>query len=207
MAKTSAAKTDTPTTQPTDNQGQPAMSYEDLTKVLDQAPEGFQKQSGDAKAFWDPDLCNILCIPRAAKLFDGNQDPKKPSMLIIVELSARTPLRLAKEKGAPKEDKGEVIICNPGDMVGIWGKPGMRDIRDLCGIKTWVHKMPERLDVGKGQPMVQYDVRGPKRGTRIPIIEDLRKESRGVATFLDVAIAPKASGAEQKHGEDDDIPF
>jgi hypothetical protein len=227
MAKLSAAKTDISTTdqtaepstdnqgQPamsfeplTDNQGQPAMSYEELAKKLEQPPENYQNQGGDAKAFWDPDLCAVLCIPKTAKLFDGNQDPKKPSMLIIAQLCARLPMRLAKEKDAPPDSKGEVIVCNPGDMIGIWGKPGMRDIRDLAGVKTWIKKTDKRLDVGKGKPMVVYDVRAPERGERIPVVEDVRNKSAGVSTFLDVKVRPKAdTGHSPKAGEDDDIPF
>jgi hypothetical protein len=180
--------------------------FDKIRAKLNAAPEGFNTQSDDVVGYWDSDVCPILCIPRTAKVFDGNIDAEKPSILLIVELAADCPVRLKKEEGV---EEGETIVAKKGDMVGIWGKPGMRAIRDLGGVEVWMRQAGEK-DTGKPNPMKLFDVKAKGKGSRIVITEDSRKESKGVRTFLDAAAMPTSLTAPDVapgEGDPDDIPF
>jgi hypothetical protein len=174
-----------------------------LKAQLDAAPEGFITQSDDVVGYWNPEEAPIRCIPRTAKLFDGNIEKSKPSILLIVQLTAPCVVNLKKEEG---EVEGEKFIAKIGDMVGIWGKPGMRAIRDLCGVEVWMRMSGEK-DTGKPNPMKLFDVKAQGKGTRIVISDDTRKESKGVKTWMDGASMPKSGADDAGDANEDHIPF
>jgi len=166
------------------------------------APEGFVTQSDDVVGYWNPEECPIQCIPRAAKIFDGNIEKSKPSVLLIVELTAPCIIVTKKAEG---ETEGERFVGKPGDMVGIWGKPGMRAIRDLGGVECWVKYTGEK-DTGKPNPMKLFDVKSKSKGRRIEISDDSRKESKGVKTFLDTPSMPKGDADDGHDADENWIP-
>jgi hypothetical protein len=169
MAKNSKNQSNETATQNTDDG---ADQFERLRKALS-APETFEKRGGDLVGFWDPDFTPIHCIPRSVKLFDGNIEPDKPSILLTVELVKAAGVR------PPKDAEGgeAPFAAPPGSLVGVWYKPGMRAIRDLCGVPVWMTQEGEK-DTGKPNPMKLFDVRSDKTGTRIPVTEDTREESK-----------------------------
>jgi hypothetical protein len=157
-------------------------------KVKIERPEGFTKRSSDIIGIWDPDEGPIRCIPRHAKLSDSKKfDKTKPSILIFAELTSECMLRV---KAEDEDDEADLIVGEPGDLVGIWGKPGMRDIRNLCNVEIFMFQDGEK-DIGKGNPMKVYDISSAETGTLIPISGDTRDKSAGADTFLD---PPKARG-------------
>lgn len=160
----------------------PVDGFSDLKKFLDQAPSEFTIQSDDVVGYWAFEQAPIRCIPRSVKLFDSNMDRAKPSVLIFCQLTAPCVISLKKEDGATE---GQLIIANKGDMVGVWGKPGMRAIRNLCGVEVWIKHTGEK-DTGKALPMKTFDVKSASRGTRLPV-EDNRKDSKHAKTFMDVS--------------------
>jgi hypothetical protein len=170
-----------------------------LKAQLDAAPEGFVTQSDDVVGYWNPEEAPIRCIPRTAKIFDGNIEKSKPSILLIVQLTAPCIVNLKKEEG---ESEGEKVIAKVGDMVGIWGKPGMRAIRDLGGVEVWIRLSGEK-DTGKPNPMKLFDVKASAKGSRIVVTDDSRKESKGVKTWMDGASMPKG-GADDGHDANED---
>lgn len=171
-----------------------------LKKLLDQKQDGFITQSDDIVGYWNPELCPILCIPRSAKLFDNNIDSKKASVLIIVELAERCIVEGKKDEGAEK------FIANKGDMVGVWGKPGMKPIRDNCGVVTKITLVGEK-ETGKPNPMKVFKVESRSKGARVPVIEDTRDESRDCNTIFTGASLTGRDSANSKDDGDLTVPF
>lgn len=149
----------------------PDEQFKRLTAALP-APDDFEKMGGDLVGFWDPELTPIQCRPLSVKLFDGNIEKDKPSILMTVELTKPCGVRPPKDA-----ENGEPFAAPAGSLVGVWYKPGMKAIRDLCGVETWMAKTGEK-DTGKPNPMAVFDVRGKAHGTRIPVTEDTRDESK-----------------------------
>jgi len=152
-----------------------------------EAPEDMRPQSDSVEGYWEDEKSAILCIPRFARVFDGNIVKERPSLLIVVELTAPTTVSLKIEG----EDEYDVFTAEKGRMVGVWGKPGMRAIKDLCGVEVWMKRSGVK-NTGKGNPMITYDIRAKQLGTRIPITEDTRDYSEGVPTFLEDGYGKRA---------------
>jgi hypothetical protein len=178
--------------------------------------EGFKKRGVEVVGFWNPDLGEIVCIPRAAKLFDSNLDERKPSTLLLCELVEPCSAILAKDE----DDDAQPVTTKVGDLVGIWAKPGMAAIKSLCGVPVLIQY--ERAEDGsiktkamkkKGMnPMKMFDVQSASNPMRtIPVLEDARKLSAGVDTLLASAKASAKRAeplpAASVGNDDDDIPF
>lgn len=164
--------------------------------------QDYQDQSGEIAGYWDPDLLYIHFSPEEVTLFDNKQDETKPSALIIGTLLQDMPLRSA------EKDSDEVLECNAGDRVGVWYSPGMRGIKDLGGSKVLL--VPNGLkDTGKQNDMKKYIVRSDKRGSKLPVTNDHRKQSKHVPTVFD-SVAPSAPAprsAPSASRQDDDDAF
>lgn len=132
-------------------------------------PDGFESLSDDIEGFWDPEQGPIFVKPLFAKLSDSKIDAEKTSTLIFCELSKASPL-LDRDK--------EPIMGSPGDLIGIWAKPGMRAIRNCCGVVTYLALTGE-VDTGKINAMKTFEVatKNKEKGTRILIEEDNRRDS------------------------------
>lgn len=151
------------------------------------APQGYKRHSDDVTGFWDPDHESGYCsktlhwIPREAKLSDSKIESYKPSILIIGELLDACIL-LAKD---PNDSDALVPVeAAKGDIVGVWGKPGMRGLRMLSGRKVFMYRTGEK-DVGKPNAMKLYDIHA-QEGTpkELVITDDRRKDSAHVKTWL-----------------------
>jgi len=172
-----------------------AEQFARLTATLN-APEDFTLKGGDLVGFWDSDLTPIQCIPRSVKLFDGQIEPEKPSILLTVELTKPCAVR------PPAQEGGAPFAAPPGSLVGVWYKPGMKSIRDLCGVEVWMKQEGEK-DTGKPNPMKLYDITWKVNGVRIPVTDDLRDKSKPISrpdgsvsrlTDFDVRRPPQQAG-------------
>ncbi len=180
------------------------------------APKGYQKKNTDVAGYWSEDE-PIHFIPRSVKLMDGNQMASRPSIIIVGELVEQTVLF--------KKDV-DPWMGSSGDVVGIWYKPGMKDIALSAGLKTWLDKDLDENGIQRTvkmkkagrNPMKCYVVQSaPGKETRIPIGEDTRKESRTAVTPFDdpnlrpVMRAPAKTAESEEHDDeeavDDQIPF
>lgn len=150
------------------------------------APKGYARRSLDIEAFWVPEKGPIHGEFLGAKLFDSGIDASKPSTLFIVRLT---------DPCFCTDKDDEIFTKNPGDIVGVWGKPGMKGLKNLFGVPVWMALTGEK-DIGKGNPMKVFDIQSPKPGTAMPILEDMRERSKGAKTFLDSVKV-----------ESDNIPF
>jgi hypothetical protein len=179
--------------------------------------EGFKKRGVDVVGFWNPDLGEIVCIPRAAKLFDSNLDEQKPSTLLLCELTEPCSAILAKDE----DDDAQPVVTKAGDLVGIWAKPGMTAIKSLCGVPVLLQydrnadgTVKTKAMKKKGMnPMKLFDVQSASNPMRtIPVLEDARKASAGVDTLLAPAkvFAGKTApvgNASAPTDDGDDVPF
>lgn len=175
------------------------------------APKGYEKQNTDVSGYWTEDQ-PIHFIPKGVKLLDGNIQKIKPSIIVMGELVEATVV--ANKDEDPRE-------ARPGEIVGVWYKPGMRGIEQCSGLKTWLDLdidpstgQQRTKDVKKGNPMNLYLVQtapGSKK-SRVPIIEDAREKSRQVATPFDnpdlkpIRRRPETE-EEAEHDNDVEAPF
>src|SRR4029077_9296330 len=148
------------------------------------APKGYAKRNTDPVGNWTEDE-PIHFIPRSVKLMDGNQLKSKPAIIIVGELI--DPTILDKKDTDPWEGA-------KGDLVGVWYRPGMKDIAKYGGVPVFLDKDIDeetgeqrtvKMKGGGKNPMKCYSVQSASDGKRIPISEDTRKESRSATTPFD----------------------
>lgn len=219
--------------EPHDNLGAPALPDADD----EEAPAGFQQASGDIVAYWDPASPGkgpgkngskdpkfwyseqhgfrrgsgpILFTPIDVVLSDSNlstEDNPKTSTLLFGRLEKACKLRSANDEEGIKE-------FEPGALIGIWTKPGMKPLGRLAGTKVWMRngqKINEKLvmfkDIKKPSPMVLFDIMNEKPGKPLPVREDRRvvslpqkEKDRRAALAAAAASAPEAEDLG-------DIPF
>lgn len=148
---------------------------------LPASAKGYKEQGDDLVGFYAPDVEGatelLHFIPLEARLTDSKLDSTKPSILVIASLVDETILVTKDEGGAA------LIVGKPGERFGVWAKPGMRALRKLAGQRVIMYPEGER-DTGKGNPMKLYKILAAEVGEPLPITDDLRKESKHVATFL-----------------------
>lgn len=141
-------------------------------------PEGYETVSTDVAAYWEPKNGPLYWIPQRIRLMDNTQDAGKSSALIIGLLD-HEPQTLITNAATKRERVPHQF--QPGTVVGVWAKAGMRDLLDLAGAKVWMAPAGKREMRGGGRNPMQLfeitrDVNGPK-GERLELIEDSRKAS------------------------------
>jgi hypothetical protein len=141
-------------------------------------PKGYTKQSTDVVGFYDEEVQDeIHFIPLEAVHQDSSLDERKVSTLIFGKLV--DPCRLTESAKS-----GNVVQGKVDDIVGVWYRPGMRDIRMLGGVPVFMY--PDGIkDTGKPNPMKKYSCNSVSKGKRIVIIEDRRDKSKGISTDFD----------------------
>jgi len=165
-------------------------------------PEGYEKRSDDVVGFWNPESnAPLHFIPREAAVFDGKDEPEKPAIIVFGELVDAVQL---------EDAEGNPVDGQPGDRIGLWGKPGMKALKGLCGVKVFMFLSGEK-DVGKPQPMKVFEVASSRDGDPLPV-DDRRKLSRRKGTFLTPATnasaaAPSNGRRRQELESDDDFGF
>lgn len=173
--------------------------------------EGLSKHAGDVVGFHDlEEQGHIYGIPRAAKASDSQLDETKPSVFVIFELLEDC------DAIEGSGDDATMVKAKAGDMVGVWVKGGMRNLRNMCGLKVLMQYTGEKKLKGKpaaynAMKTYQFDTdAGPnKKGFTIPIIEDNRRHSRDVVNYWlpESAHSKKLTGnknQERQPGDDED---
>ena len=173
-------------------------------------PEGFEQASGDLAGYWEtasPPTRNsdeklgsdpIRFTPLWVTLSDSDLDARKTSTLLHARLVKPAVLRSA-DKSEGYREFGE------GTLFGIWTKPGMKPLQNLCGAEVWMRNGQTQgkeivyfKEIGKPSPMVLFDIRHKGSGTKLPVREDRRDKS------LPDALKEKRAQVAQDLG---DIPF
>lgn len=148
--------------------------------------EGFEERSSDIVGTWDSDAGPIRFVPTHASVSDSKKfDKTKPSTLIFGKLTAEAPL---KRRSEDEDEDAETFVGKPGDLVGVWAKPGMRDIATLCGVEVIIMRDAAKdKNTNKGNDMKGFRVLSRETpGVLIPITSDRREHSAGVKTYLDL---------------------
>jgi hypothetical protein len=111
-------------------------------------PDGYVQVNLDIVGFWNEDV-DIHCVPLHIKLFDNKQDRGKPSILITARLVDPIDVRTT---------EGEIIPAKEGQLVGIWGRAGMRDLKAHSGCRVKIIPDGEIKLKGKEHPMRAYKI-------------------------------------------------
>lgn len=153
--------------------------------------------TGEVVGFYDPEKQGrTSVIPRGYKLIDNDADKEKSSVLLVCEVTAPSGIQVL-----PKKDE-ELIHAKKGDLIGIWGKVGMRAIADLGNVECLIAFTGER-DIGRPKPMKLFEIRtaSPNAvGEPLKLLADSRRTSAGTKTFIGgVASNPDADA--------DAVPF
>lgn len=155
-----------------------------LDDLFNEYLPGAKIRTSDIVGVWDPEISGpIVCIPHHAVVGDGKKfDKAKPSCLIFAELVRPIKVSTSREDSEEKT----FVDAQVGELVGIWAKPGMKDIRGLCGVAVVMARDPSKdKDVDKGNDMKGFRVASKATGTMIPLTEDRREKSKGVRCILD----------------------
>lgn len=151
-----------------------------------QLPEGFEERTSDIVGIWNPETMSQLCfIPTHAVVGDGKKfDKTKPSCLIFGKLTKPVMLQL---KSDEDEDDVEEIQGKPGDLIGVWAKPGMKNIAMLCDVEVIMWREPDKdKDIGKGNDLKGFKVFSKVNPNKlIPLQADRRDLSSGNRCILD----------------------
>lgn len=186
------------------------MSKEDILALHRKKAEAKEVVTSDVVGYWNSDgEIPITGVPEVGVIAtDSGIDKSKPSMLMKWKVTIPTVV-------VDKDDNENV--CQPGDLVGVWYKPGMRDVRTLGGVEvTMARNEAKDKDTGKGNPMKAFEVRGPRgvTGQLLRITEDRRERSAGAATVFDLkqeappsAAIPRNAPPTTVYDEGDKLPF
>ena len=158
------------------------MSKEDILALHRKKAESKDVVTSDVVGYWMSDgEIPITGVPEVGVIaIDSGIDKAKPSMLLKFKVTVPTIV--------VDQDDNE-NICQPGDLVGVWYKPGMRDIRTLGGLEVTMSRNEAKdKDTGKGNAMKAFEVRGPRgqTGQLLRITEDRREKSAQAQTIFDV---------------------
>lgn len=159
-----------------------------------QAPAGYRKQAQDVSGYWDPESGPIHFIPRSVKMFDSNLEANKPSILIVGELVDKAGINTKDEDGQMLSGQAEA-----GEVIGVWYKPGMRALVNLCDAKVWMYQSGERK-TGKPNPMKLFSVASSGPNKKFGAIIDEREQSAGASTDFG---GPRAGGPARRRGAPD----
>lgn len=198
-------------TQPQPGKGdtsEKVMTKEDILALHRSKAQSKEVVTSDVVGYWNSDgdipITGVLEVGVIA--IDSGIDKTKPSMLFKVKATVPTVVM--------DQDDNE-NICRVGDLVGVWYKPGMRDIRTLGGLEVTISRDEKKdKDTGKGNPMKAFEVRGPRgaTGQLLRLTEDRREKSLQVATIFDVKQEAPPSAAIPRnappvYGEGEKLPF
>lgn len=178
----------------------PSQAQEPKQSIPD-VPEGYAEVADDIVGYWKPEFhAMIHVIPREAKIFDNSQDKTKVSTLIFCKLVDSAVLQSKNEYGSEVKVEGK-----PGDTIGIWGKPGLRNKLINMAERDCFICISGEKEIGRQSPMITFSVRAKGLGKPLPLTEDRRDKSKNAETWWHNADgSTKVDAADDS---DDNIPF
>ena len=145
--------------------------------------------SSDVKGFWDHEGV-IKFIPTGYKSFPSKKFKGKNTTIIVGKAIADV---------TALDEKDQTITIKPGELIGVWYSPGMKELTSLYGTKVKMYRDGEK-DVNQPQPMKVYRIQTP-RGAKAVQLPNLT-----VKGFTPTpSSTPTASDAQDLPS--DDIPF
>lgn len=151
---------------------------------LETAPDDFETISEDVKAYYDQRSSGaIIWIPRGIRLMDNRQSPERSTALILGELRREALLQEnAREEAVDGEERPKAKLRKfpAGTSIGVWAKPGMRDLRKFGGQEVWMQASGTRKLPGREKPMALFEIKRKKGSTpAVPyeLVADTRETS------------------------------
>jgi hypothetical protein len=154
--------------------------------------EEYVRFNQDIEGFWDGDG-TVHFAPTGYKSFPSKKFKDKMSTIILGRA-------LSAVSGVDPD--GEPTELEAGMLIGVWYKPGMRDLLSLYGAKVKMKADGEKELPGKGNPMKVFAI-GVAKGT-VP------KELPNLTPTPKLTTEAKKTGSDSAQGDlpsDDDIPF
>lgn len=152
---------------------------ETKTYEIPDVPEGYSEVADDIVGYWNPELHKMIhVIPKEAKIFDNKIDETRVSILVFCKLVDSAILQ-------GKDDQGNEIKVEgkPGDTVGVWGKPGLRQkLINMAGRDCYICVSGTK-EIGRPQPMTTFSVKSKGPGKPLPLVEDRRNKSKHAETW------------------------
>lgn len=146
-------------------------------------PDDGELVTTNVAAHWDQEESGpVRFTMQGIRLMDNTQTKAKSSALIMCTTLAPAKLLVAGSK-TPENKDGIFKEYPAGTGFGIWAKPGMQSLQNLQGAHIWM--APDGFQAMKDaskQPMALFKVvrlrSSPTAGSRVTLIDDVRKESR-----------------------------
>ena len=138
-----------------------------------QLPDGFTQVNLDIVGFWNED-CVLQCEPLNVKLFDNKVEAIKSSALITCKLLQPIEVR---------NTDGEIVKAEAGQLIGVWGRPGLKELKIYAGCHVIV--IPDgEIEIGKPNPMRAFKIaaKSTDEGKVLPITLDKRQKSKSFET-------------------------
>jgi hypothetical protein len=151
-----------------------------------QLPAGYEEKTSDLVGIWNFKGSPVAhVIIRGATLHDSDVEPKKSSILLHCE-AVETIETIDRNK-----EEGEAA---PGDLVGIWCTPGMKEALKWQGAKQIIAHVG-KLQTGKPNPMEAFKVFGSKNAKMeaVTILDDFRDTSKESPHMLQKLVIPGQS--------------
>lgn len=132
------------------------------------APEGYEQVNLDLVGFYTL-MTAIHLIPLNIKLIDSDIDDRKTSVLVTCKLV---------DACVVKDSEGNDVEAKPGDLVGVWGRPGLFAMSKYAGSKLFIKPDGEK-DIGKPDMMKMFKVLAEPGSVQrqIPVEDDYREKS------------------------------
>jgi hypothetical protein len=157
-----------------------------------QTEEEYVVFSSDVVGFWS-EADTLHFVPTGFKEFPNKKYKDKMTTIIVGKL-------LTPGEGLITNKADEDVGAERGDLIGVWGQAGMREIKNLylCKVKLTRDETLDK-DVGKGQPMKGYRIETP-RGVKPAALPNLTPAGAAPSN------GPTAGGNTASDNFDD-IPF
>lgn len=171
-------------------------------------PEGFEDVSSDIEAVYDYRHEKSVFVRPLHYTLSDSKVGDKPQILIHAELTKPATL-------VDMQDDGEEVVTRQfpvGTRVGIWYRPGLRQIMQCAGSETFIAFDGER-NVGQIQPMKIFKVSRRKGAgaAQLTCASDYRKKTKRMPLPWEDAseVRPQAAkgSTQPAPNDDDDVPF
>jgi hypothetical protein len=171
-------------------------------------PEGFEDVSSDIEAVYDYRHCKEVFVRPLHYTVSDSKDKKKPNILIHCDLVKPAVL----VDMSDDSDDTTAREFPAGTRIGIWYRPGLRQLMQCAGSVTFISFEGDR-DVGQIQPMKVFKVSRKKGSSAEQLLSsgDYRKVTRHMALPWEdasaVKQAPSQGNTQPAPNDDDDVPF
>lgn len=148
-----------------------------------QLPAGYEEKTSDLVGIWnfkETPMCHVII--RGATLHDSDVDEEKSSILLHCEVV---------DKLYAIDRNKEMVEVEPGELVGVWCTPGMKEALKWQGSKQVIAHVGN-IDTGKPNPMEMFKTFAPKNAKKeaVTILDDFRKTSKDSPHMLQKLVIP-----------------